>query len=451
MSNRCSDLSANGWVRVPAFVDLHVHFREPGYPEKETILSGARAAAAGGYRAVCMMPNTRPAIDCVATLRDVDRLGRAAGRLGAVGEAGEAGVTGGAGMAGGVTEVVGGVTEATGGAGKSGVAVATGGAGETGGAEATGVTGETGVAVATGVAGETGVGVLAVSAMTIGQAGAELVDLGAMDAAETRCRELTGHGVCGVSEDGKSLADPVLMEEVCRQAARLGLVVMDHAEPEAEIIARDIALALRTGARIHIQHVSLAESVRRIRAAKAAGAPVTCETAPHYIALTEEAFRAQGADAKMNPPLSQERDRLALIEGLCDGTIDCIATDHAPHEAAAKAGPVSGAANGIVGLETAFPVCYTVLVKGGYLTLDDLVRLMATRPAEIIGLPPAEDSYVFVDLAAEYRIDRNAFCTKGRNTPFHGMPVCGRVMQTVVEGTVVYAFAARTLAEKKVN
>jgi dihydroorotase len=361
-------MTVGGLVRAPAFVDLHVHFREPGFAEKETIASGARAAAAGGYRAVCMMPNTRPAIDCAETLMTVDRLGR---------EAGEAG----------------------------------------------------------------GVHVLAVSAMTIGQAGLELVDLDAMDAAETRCKELTGHGVCGVSEDGKTLADLVLMEEVCLRAARLGLVVMDHAEPEAETIRRDVWLARRTGARVHIQHVSLAESVRLIRDAKAAGAPVTCETAPHYIALTSAALREQGADAKMNPPLAAERDRMALIEGLCDGTIDCIATDHAPHEAAAKAGSVDAAANGIVGLETAFPVCYTVLVKGGYMTLDELVRLMATRPAEIIGLPPADDSYVLLDLSTSYEIDRNTFRTKGRSTPFHGMPVCGRVMQTVIDGRSAYVSA----------
>jgi dihydroorotase len=359
-------IGAHELVRVPAFVDLHVHFREPGFPEKETIASGARAAAAGGYRAVCLMPNTRPAIDCAETLLAVDRLERAAG-----------------------------VT--------------------------------------------CGVNALAVSAMTIGQTGLELVDLEAMDVAETRCRELTGHGVCGVSEDGKTLGDAVLMEEVCRRAARLGIVVMDHAEPEVETIRRDIALAQRTGARIHIQHVSLAESVRLFRDAKAAGVTVTCETAPHYIALTSAALREQGADAKMNPPLARERDRRALIEGLCDGTIDCIATDHAPHEAAAKAGPTELAANGIVGLETAFPVCYTVLVKGGYLTLDDLVRLMETRPAEIIGLPPAEDSYVLLDLETEYEVDKNVFHTKGRSTPFHGMPVYGRVMQTVIGGRIVSA------------
>ncbi|GHU61870.1 dihydroorotase [Clostridia bacterium] len=359
------------FVRVPAFVDLHVHFREPGFPEKETIASGARAAAAGGYRAVCMMPNTRPVIDSVETLLAVDWLGR------------EANVT--------------------------------------------------------------GVSVLAAAAMTMGQAGDRLTGLAAMDVAGTRCKTLTGHGVCGVSEDGKTLENPYLMEEICRQAARLGLALMDHAEPEVETIRRDIALAQRTGARIHIQHVSLAESVRLLREAKAAGALVTCETAPHYIALTSEALREMGANAKMNPPLASEDDRLALIEGLRDGTIDCIATDHAPHEAAAKEGPAWQAANGIVGLETAFPVCYTVLVRGGYLTLDDLVCLMAIRPAEIIGLPPPGDledpagSYVLLDLETEYEIDKNTFRSKGRNTPFHGMSVYGRVMQTVIDNRVVYA------------
>ena len=357
-----SIMAPGGIVRVPAFVDLHVHFREPGFPEKETITSGARAAAAGGYRAVCMMPNTKPAIDCPKVLRDVDSIGR-----------------------------------------------------------------------------ETGACILVASAMTIGQNGTQPVDLEQMDAADTVGKSLMGHGICGVSEDGKTLDDPVYMEEICREAKRLGIPVMDHAEPEVETVSRDVALARRTGARVHIQHVSLAESVKLIRAAKAEGAPVSCETAPHYIALTKDALSEQGANAKMNPPLAKERDRQALIEGLCDGTIDCIATDHAPHELSAKEGPIDQAANGIVGLETAFPVAYTILVKGGYMTLVDLVSLMSINPSEIIGLPIPSDSYVNLDLDTEYQIDKNKFLSMGRNTPFHGMTVYGRVVKTVINGKVVYS------------
>ena len=363
------EVLANGLVRVPAFVDVHVHFREPGFSEKEDILSGARAAAAGGYRAVCMMPNTLPAIDGVAVLLEIERRVREAFS-------------------------------------------------------------------------ETGVRVFAVSAMTLSQAGREIVDFKAMDKAETCCRELTGHGVCGISEDGKTLRDNALMERVCAEALRLGLPIMDHAEPEAEIIRRDIELSRSTGARFHIQHVSLAESVELLRRAKKEGLPVTCEAAPHHFALTEAETRPekQGTNAKMSPPLRSEQDKLALIEGLVDGTIDCIATDHAPHEEAAKALPFKEAANGIVGLETAFPVAYTELVKSGALTMKDLVRLMSERPAEIIGLPLAEGAYVELDLDASWTIEPDAFYSKGRNTPFAGRRVYGRVVRTVLGGSEVYVW-----------
>jgi len=345
-------------VSVPAFVDLHVHFRDPGFPAKEDIESGVKAAAAGGYRAVCMMPNTDPAIDCPETLLYADRRGDEFGRA-------------------------------------------------------------------------SGIDVFAASAMTLGQKGRELACFEAMDRADTRCRALTGHGVCGISEDGRTLMDDCLMERVCGEAARLGLPIMDHAEPETDMIRRDIALAKRTGARFHIQHVSLAESVGLIRAAKAEGAPVTCETAPHYFALTEldTAMSRKGVNAKMNPPLRTERDRLAIVEGLGDGTIDCIATDHAPHEATAKAPPFETAANGVIGLETAFPVAYTMLVKKGPLRLEDLIRLMSTRPAKLIGLPPDESAMIILDLDTPWVIDARAFRSKGRNTPFDGMRVYGRVVK----------------------
>jgi len=359
---------SNGLVRAPAFVDLHVHFREPGFTEKEDIKSGAVAAAAGGYRAVCMMPNTRPVIDSVSALMDADRRGRE-------------------------------------------------------------------------VFIETGVRIFAASAMTLSQAGRALADFGAMDRAETRCRAETGHGVCGISEDGKTLKNEKLMEEVCLAAVRLGLPVMDHAEPEAETIERDAWLARKTGARFHIQHVSLAESVRLLRAAKKEGLLVTCETAPHYFALTEEETKPErsGTNAKMNPPLRSESDRLAIVEGLADGAIDCIATDHAPHEEAAKTLPFEEAANGVVGLEAAFPVAYTTLVKSGALSFGGLIRLMSARPAEIIGLPSAPGDYVELDLDTPWEIDPEAFLSKGRNTPFGGMRVYGRVVRTLTGGREVFA------------
>jgi len=341
-------------VRVPAFTDLHVHFREPGFPLKEDIRSGVKAAAAGGFRAVCMMPNTNPVIDNPASLLEADLRGRQCGEEG-------------------------------------------------------------------------NVFVFAASPMTIGQQGKQLVDFRAMDSADTVCRKLTGHGVCAITEDGKTLHDDALMEKVCEAAARLGLPVFDHAEPEAEIIRRDIALAKRTGARFYIQHVSLAESVELIRAAKAEGVVMTRETAPHYFVFTEADPARKGTNAKMNPPLRSERDRDAIISGLVSGVIDCIATDHAPHEAAVKNLPYAEAANGVIGLETAFPVAYTSLVKSGYISLDRLVELMSVKPAEIIGLP-LDNAWVELDLETEWTIDASAFLSKSRNTPFDGMRVFGRVI-----------------------
>ena len=345
-------------VCLPGFVDLHVHFREPGFTEKEDIESGVRAAAAGGYGAVCMMPNTSPVIDCPSVLLDADRRGAGCGAA-------------------------------------------------------------------------YGVHVFSASSMTLGQAGRELVDFDAMDGADTALQVITGHGICGITEDGLTLADEALMRQVCAAAVRLGLPVMDHAEPELETVCRDIRLADETGAHFHLQHISLAESVALIRSAKEDGAPVTCETAPHYFALTsaDAAPSAKGALAKMNPPLRSERDRLAILEGLKDGTIDCIATDHAPHEVAAKEGSFEAAANGVIGLETAFPVSYTLLVKSGLITLEDLIRLMSTRPAEIIGLPAQALSGVVVELETPWTIEARAFYSKGRNTPFDGMSVFGRVIK----------------------
>jgi dihydroorotase len=261
------------------------------------------------------------------------------------------------------------------------------------------------------------------------------------------------------------------MRRVAREAARLGLIVMDHPEnpslsaggainagavserlglkgapasAEADIVARDIGLAAELGCRIHLQHVSAAESARLIRAAKRSGLPVSAETAPHYFALTEEAVLRAGSDAKMNPPLRSEADRIAVIEALCDGTIDLIATDHAPHAAAEKRQPLESAPFGIVGLETAFAVGYTTLVLGGYMDLPALIERMSARPAALIGLPrgdlslgAAADLTVF-DLNRPYAVDRAGFVSKGRNTPFQGMRVFGRTLLTVLEGKVVW-------------
>ena len=396
-------------VRVPAFVDLHVHFREPGFPEKEDIESGVKAAIMGGYRAVCMMPNTKPVVDNTGTLLEVDRRGREVSGLLRDARNDESSSR---------NEEISSRNEES---------IARNEESSASNDEISASKDKTSLRGANATK-QSSVSVFAASAMTLDQAGKELVDFDSMDSAITLCRELTGHGVCGITEDGKTLYDYGLMEKVCEAAVRLGLPVMNHAEPEADIIERDIGLARQTGARFHFQHISLAESVELIRAAKEEGLPVTCETAPHYFALTEADadISRQGTNAKMNPPLRTEEDRLSIIDGIIDGTIDCIATDHAPHEAAAKELPFAEAANGIIGLETAFPVSYTLLVMGGLITFERLIELMSIRPAEIISLPP-DDIYVGLDLDTPFTIDASAFQSKGRNTPFDGMRVYGRV------------------------
>ncbi|MDR1572364.1 MAG: dihydroorotase [Clostridiales Family XIII bacterium] len=392
--SRARVVDASGCAVVPGLIDLHVHFREPGACHKEDIASGSLAAAKGGYTTVCCMPNTDPAIDGPETLAFVDRRGREAGR----------------------------------------------------------------------------VNLLAAGAMTRGQAGAELSDIDGMCALRTRCGELAGRGICALTEDGKTLMDPALMRRLAEKAAGLGLPVMDHAESravsglaasggpasagswpagacpkaEADIVARDIRLAAETGCRMHIQHVSAKESVALLREARARGRGISAETAPHYLALTEDALRLHGADAKMNPPLRGEADRQAVLEGIADGSIGLIATDHAPHAEEEKARGIESAPFGVTGLETGFAVSYTVLVMGGVVTLAGLIRLMSASPAALAGLPrgriavgDAADIAV-IDIGRPYRIDRDTFVSKGKNTPFHGMRVYGRTRCTILGGRMVW-------------
>ncbi|MDR0853863.1 MAG: dihydroorotase [Clostridiales Family XIII bacterium] len=366
-------LDLDGCVASRGFVDMHVHFREPGQTDKETIETGVMAAAKGGFTTVVCMPNTVPPIDNADTLLEVDRKGRQA-KL---------------------------------------------------------------------------VRVLVAGALSKGQAGLELSDIEGMDAAETLSKELTGHGIAALTEDGKSLRDEALMERVCYEASKRGLLIMDHAEPEEEIIARDIELARKTGARFHIQHVSRKGSVELIRAAKASGVPITCETAPHYFSLTASdvgRLGEWGALAKMNPPLGTDEDRQAIIIGLLDDTIDVIATDHAPHELSLKALGYDAAPNGVSGLETAFSVSYTALVKSGYLTLEALVQKLCDVPERILGLTPPHASefgkdldLVLFDTTEEYEIDTEKFVSKGKNSPFGGKKVCGKVLLTICGGNVTYS------------
>jgi dihydroorotase len=405
LQSDCRIVEGAGRKAIPGLIDVHVHLRDPGFPHKEDIESGCRAAAAGGYTTICCMPNTDPTIDTADVVRYIDRKGMAASP----------------------------------------------------------------------------VRLFAVGAMTMGQRGTVAARIGEMHAADTRCRALTGHGIAGISEDGKSLLDEELMVTVLRTAKALGLPVMDHtedsalaggcinegtvsrslgvrgipAEAETRIVERDIRLARETGARIHLQHISAARSVEAIRRAKEDLPGLTAETAPHYFSLTEDVVPRMGAAAKMNPPLRTERDRLAVIEGLADGTIDLIATDHAPHAAREKAQTLAEAPFGVPGLETGFAVSYSTLVIPGILTLRELIDRMSRRPAELIGLNggrieaglPAD--IVIIEENEPFAIAGGRFASKGKITPFEGMTVRGRIICTICDGVLCYDCNQRACATPK--
>ena len=359
----------------PGFCDVHVHFREPGFSYKETMKSGSRAAARGGYTTVCAMPNLDPVPDSASHLEEELSLIRA----GAV------------------------------------------------------------------------IPVIPYGALTVGERGEEAADLAAM-----------APFVCGFSDDGRGVQSESMMRDLMGQAARLGKVVAAHCEDASLLrggyihdgayarahghkgicsesewgpIARDVRLAAETGCAYHVCHISCRESVEIIRRAKKAGVNVTCETAPHYLVLCDEDLQEDGR-FKMNPPLRSRSDREALLEGLSDGTIDMIATDHAPHSTQEKARGLQGSAFGIVGLETAFPLLYTQLVRQGVISLKRLIELMAFAPRERFGI--AADGFTVWDLDAESVIDPGEFLSKGRSTPFEGMRVYGRCLLTAAGGRAVY-------------
>jgi len=365
-------------VQIPALVDLHVHFREPGFSYKETIASGSMAAAASGYSAVFTMPNLNPVPDTVAHLQEQLEI----------------------------------------------------------------------------IKRDTYTGVYPFASITMGQKGAgELVDFAAL-----------APYVKGFSDDGRGVQSEELMREAMKQIRAVDRIMVAHCEVEALLnggyihageyakkhnhrgivsesewqeIERDIRLVEETGCRFHICHISTKESVALIREAKKKGLPVTCETAPHYLLLTDKDLQEDGK-WKMNPPLRAEEDRQALLEGIKDGTIDCIATDHAPHSAEEKSRGLEKSAFGIVGLETAFPLMYTHFVKTGVITLERLVELMSLNPARIIGLDNA-GSYACFDLDACYKIDPQNFLSMGQAMPFEGWEVYGKCVKTVVNGVTVYS------------
>lgn len=285
---------------------------------------------------------------------------------------------------------------------------------------------------------------LIVSSITKGQMGTELAALESLPGLDTCCRRLCGRGIAAISEDGKSVGDAGLMREAMLRAKALGLPVFDHAEPEAEIVKREIQLSRETGCPVHFCHISKKESVELIGRAKREGLPVTAETAPHYIALDEACVNGD-PNRKMNPPLGTARDREAVLDGLAGGIIDAIATDHAPHHPSEKQAAFPEAPNGVIGLETSFGVCYTYLVKTGLLTPGGLIGAMSANPANILGLDrgviaegKAADLTV-IDPDREWTVPAGGFASKAANTPFAGMRLSGRAVRTLVGGSTVYA------------
>ncbi len=376
-------IDASGKIVAPGLIDMHVHLRDPGYEYKETIETGSRAAAFGGFTAVCCMPNTNPVNDCRQ-----------------------------------VTEYI--VKKAV----KADI-----------------------------------VRVYPVAAISKGLKGDRLCEYG----------ELKDAGAIAVSDDGNPVMNSQLMRRALEYSSGFNLPVISHCEDfdlvsdgamnegavatkmglsgipnaaESIMVLRDIALCELTGVPVHIAHVSTRESVRAIRDAKKRGVPVTAETAPHYFSLTDASIKDYNTNSKMNPPLRTEQDREAICQGLVDGTIDVIATDHAPHSIIEKAVEFDQAANGIIGLETAVPLGLK-LVEAGIIDITDLIEKMSKNPARILGLKTGLEigktaDITIIDPEISYCIDADRFQSLSRNTPFDGWDVKGRAVLTMVGGKVVY-------------
>lgn len=369
---------------LPGFIDAHVHLREPGFEQKETIRTGTEAAAAGGFTTVMPMPNLRPVPDDAEKMKEYIKLLRK-------------------------DEIV--KTEPY-------------------------------------------------ASITRGEKGDEVVDMKALLAA----------GAAAFSDDGVGVQSPGIMREAMEKAADAGTIIVAHTEDnslknqgcvhqgsfseknglrgipsacEYKQVERDIELVRKTGARYHVCHVSTAETVSMVRKAKCDGLPVTCEVTPHHLTLTDEDVK--DSNWKMNPPLRSRNDREALIEGIKDGTIEIIATDHAPHTVEEKSRSLDKAPFGIVGLETAFPVLYTALVKTGVISLRQLSVLMSENPARLFGFEKRgkitegfSADLVLVDVDKEYVIEPLKFRSMGKNTPYGGEKVFGKIMLTMVNGRIVY-------------
>lgn len=372
-----SYIEKDGYIIMPSFCDVHVHLREPGFSYKETIYSGTMASASGGYTTVCSMPNLNPVPDSLENLKEQLNL-----------------------------------------ISKSAV-----------------------------------IDVLPYGAITKGQKGEELSDM----------EDLAPY-VCAFSDDGRGVQNSDMMERAMLKAKSLNKMIVAHCEDNSLLkggyihdgeyakahnhrgicseseylqIARDIELVKKTGCAYHVCHISTKESVDIIRKAKKEGVNVTCETAPHYLVLTDMDLKEDGK-FKMNPPLRSEQDRKALIEGIKDGTIDMIATDHAPHSQEEKSKGLEKSAFGITGIETAFAILYTHIVKRGILTIEELIMKLAVNPRKRFNLAINKNDYSIFEIATEYVIDSEKLISKGKSTPFDGEKVFGRCVRTVKNGKIVY-------------
>ena len=377
------EIDCKGLTAIPSLFDMHVHFRDPGQTYKEDIVTGCKAALAGGFTGVACMPNTKPEVDSPDTVSYI-------------------------------------VTKAKG----------------------------------------SGVNVYPVACITKGLKGEELCDY----------RLLKAAGAIAVSDDGRPVEDPVMLKNAMVAAYGLGMPVISHCEDlkiisggiinkgeiserlgvkgmdrlsEDSITEREVHTAAATGTRIHIAHVSTKGSVEIIRNAKKRGVNVTCETCPHYFTLTDEKLLLKDADYRMNPPLREEADRLAIIEGIKDGTIDCIVTDHAPHSVKEKANFYE-APNGIVGLETSLAATLDMLYHKCGVSLEKIIELMSVKPRQILGLPTetikvgAPANICIADLEQEWKVDPSKFRSKGRNSAFKGMKLKGKPVGTISAGMLEY-------------
>ena len=374
LTNVLNDDNLSSFAILPGFCDVHVHFREPGFSYKETIKTGSLAGANGGYTSVCTMPNLNPVPDSLENLQiQLDAIKK-----------------------------------------------------------------------------DASIEVIPYGSITVGQKGEELSDMQGM-----------ADKVVAFSDDGRGVQSTEMMRNAMLTAKKLDKIIVAHCEDNSLLfggyihdgeyakinghkgicsesewgqIKRDIELVKETGVKYHVCHISTKESVALIRQAKKEGVDITCETGPHYLIFNDMNLKDSG-DYKMNPPIRSEEDRIALIEGIKDGTIDMIATDHAPHSAEEKSKGLKGSLNGIVGLETAFPILYTYLVKTGIITLEKLVDLMSTNPRKRFNIPL--NGYSVWDLDKKYVINEQNFKSMGKSCPFKGLEVYGERKTTVINDEIV--------------